>query len=60
VNQPDVKARLGESHSYIMDTYIAITSMAKKEKLLFYKRFTTINVDQCTSCPAEHEKASMK
>jgi hypothetical protein len=43
-----------------MDTYIAITWMAKKEKLLLYKRSTTRNVDQFTSCPAEHENLSMK
>jgi hypothetical protein len=43
-----------------MDTYIAITWMAKKENLLFYKSLATINVDQCTSCPAEHENSSMK
>jgi hypothetical protein len=43
-----------------MDTYIAVTWMEKKEKLLFYNRLTTRNFDQCTSCPAEHENSSMK
>jgi hypothetical protein len=43
-----------------MDTYIEITWMAKKEKLLFYNRLTTRNFDQCTSCPDEHENSSMK
>jgi hypothetical protein len=43
-----------------MDTYIADTWMAKKEKLLFYNRLTTINFDQCTSCPAEQENSSIK
>jgi hypothetical protein len=41
MDRPDVKERLGECHSYIMDIYIVITWMAKKEKLLFYKRLTT-------------------
>jgi hypothetical protein len=43
-----------------MDTYIEITWMAKKEKLLFYKRLTTRIFDQCTSRPAEHENLLMK
>jgi hypothetical protein len=59
-NRPDVKELLGESHSYIMDTYIAITWMTKKEKFLFYNRLTTRNVNQCTSCLAEYENSSMK
>jgi hypothetical protein len=59
LERPDVMQRLGECHSYIMDTYIAITWMAKKEKLLLYNRLTTRNFDQCTSCPAEHENSSM-
>jgi hypothetical protein len=42
-----------------MDTYIAVTWIAKKEKLLFYNRLTTRNSDQCTSCPAEHENSLM-
>jgi hypothetical protein len=33
--------------------------MVKKEKLLYYNRLTTINVDQCTSCPAEHKNSLM-
>jgi hypothetical protein len=60
VEQPDVMQRRGECHSYIRDTYIAITWMAKKEKLLLYNRLTTRHFDQCTSCPAEHENSSMK
>jgi hypothetical protein len=60
MDRPDVKERLSEYHSYVMDTYIAVTWMAKKEKLLFYNRLTTRNVDQCTSCPAEHENFSIK
>jgi hypothetical protein len=60
MDRPDVKQRLGECHSYVMDTYIAVTCMAKKEKLLFYNRLMTRNFDQCTSCPAEHENSSMK
>jgi hypothetical protein len=59
-DRPDVKERLGECHSYIMDTYIAITWMTKKEKLLLYNRLITRNFDQCTSCPAEHENDSIK
>jgi hypothetical protein len=43
-----------------MDTYIAFTWMAKKEKLLLDNRLTTRNFDQCTSCPAEHENSSTK
>jgi hypothetical protein len=43
-----------------MDTYIAVTWMAKKEKLLFYNRLMTRNFNQCTSCPAEHENSPMK
>jgi hypothetical protein len=60
MDRPDIKERLGECHSYVMDTYIAFTWMAKKEKLLFYNRLTTRNFDQCTSCPAGHENSSMK
>jgi hypothetical protein len=60
MDRPDVKERLCECHSYIMDTYIAVTWMANKEKILFYNRLTTRNFDQCTSCPAEHENFSMK
>jgi hypothetical protein len=60
MDRPDVKERLGECHIYVMDTYIDVTWMEKKEKLLFYNRLTTRNVDQCTSCPAEHENSSMK
>jgi hypothetical protein len=41
MEQPDVTQRLEECHSSIMDTYIAITWMAKKEKLLLYNRLTT-------------------
>jgi hypothetical protein len=58
--RPDVQEQLGECHSYVMDTYIAVTWMTKKETLLLYNRLKTINVDQCTSCPAEHENSSMK
>jgi hypothetical protein len=43
-----------------MDTYIAVTWMAKKEKLLFYNRLMTRNFDQCTSCSAKHENSSIK
>jgi hypothetical protein len=43
-----------------MDTYMAVTWKAKKEKLLFYNRLTTRNFNQCTSCLAEHENSSMK
>jgi hypothetical protein len=60
MDRSDIKARLGECHSYVMDTYIAVTWMAKKEKLLFHNRLTTRNFYQCTSCPAEHEHSSMK
>jgi hypothetical protein len=60
MDRPDVKERLGECHSYVMDTYIAFTRMAKKEKLLFYNRWMTKKIDQCTSCPAEHENSSTK
>jgi hypothetical protein len=60
MDRPDVEERLGECHSYIMDTYIAVTWMERKEKLLFYNRLTTRNFEQCTSCPAEHENSSMK
>jgi hypothetical protein len=60
INQPDVKAQCGQSHSYIMDTYILIMWMAKKENLLLYKMRTTRNIDQCTSFPAEHENSLMK
>jgi hypothetical protein len=60
MDRPDVKERLGECHSSVMDTYISVTWMAKKEKLLFYNRLTTRNFDQCTSCSAEHENSSMK
>jgi hypothetical protein len=60
MNRPDVKVWLGECHSYIMDTYIDVTWMAKKEKLLLYNRLTTSHFDQCTSCPDEHENSSMK
>jgi hypothetical protein len=52
MDQYDVKELLGECQSYVMDMYIAFTSMAKKEKLLFYNRLTTRNF--------EHENASMK
>jgi hypothetical protein len=41
MDRPDVKEQLGECHSYVMDTYIAVIWMAKKEKLLFYKRLMT-------------------
>jgi hypothetical protein len=57
---PDFKEQIGECHSYVMNTYIAVTWIAKKENILFYNRLTTINFDQCTSCPAEHEKSSME
>jgi hypothetical protein len=60
MERPDAMQQLGEWNSYIMNTYIAITWMAKKEKLLLYNRLTTRNFDQCTSCPAEHEHSSMK
>jgi hypothetical protein len=60
MDRPDVKERLGECHSYVVDTYIAVTSMEKKEKLLFYNRLKTRNFDKCTSFPAEHENSSMK
>jgi hypothetical protein len=60
MNQPDVKARLGECHSYIMDTCIAKSWMQKKEKLLLYIRLTAWNFDQCTLCQAKHKNASMK
>jgi hypothetical protein len=60
MDQPEVKVRLGECHSYVMDTYIDVTCMAKKEKLLFYNMLTTRKFNQCTSCPAEHENSSMK
>jgi hypothetical protein len=60
MDRPDVKERLGEHHSYVMDTYIAVTWMAKKETLIFYNRLMTRNFGQCTSCPAEHEDSSMK
>jgi hypothetical protein len=60
MDRPVEKVRLSECHSYIMDTYIVVTWMAKKEKLLFYNRLTTRNFDQCTSCPAEHENSPMK
>jgi hypothetical protein len=60
MDRPDVRVRLGECHSYVMDTYIAVTWRAKKEKLLFYNTLTTRNFDQCTSCPAENENSSMK
>jgi hypothetical protein len=59
MDRSDVKERLGECHSFVMDTYIAVTWMAKKEKLLFYNRLTTRNFEQCTSCPAEHENSSI-
>jgi hypothetical protein len=51
MDRHDVKEQLCECHTYVMDTYIAVTWMAKKEKLLFYNRLTTRNFDQCTSCP---------
>jgi hypothetical protein len=35
MDRPDVKERCGECHSYVMDTYITVTWMAKKEKFLF-------------------------
>jgi hypothetical protein len=60
MDQPDVKLQLGECHSYVMDTYISVTWMAKKEKLLFYNRLKTRNLYQCTSCPAKRETSSMK
>jgi hypothetical protein len=60
MDQPGVKKLLGECYSYVMDTYIAVTWMEKKEKLLLYNRLTTRNVEQCTSCPAGHENLSMK
>jgi hypothetical protein len=60
MDRPGVKEQLGECHSYVMDTYIAVTWIAKKEKLVLYNRLTTRNVDRCTSCPAEHENSSMK
>jgi hypothetical protein len=60
MDRPDIKERLGECHSYVMDTYIAVIWMAKKEKLLFYSRLATRNFNQCTSCPAEHENSPMK
>jgi hypothetical protein len=60
LDRPDVKELRGECHSYVMHTYIAVTWMSNKEKLLFYNRLTMRNVDQCTSCPAEHENSSMK
>jgi hypothetical protein len=58
-NLPDIKEQLGECHSYIMYTYIAITWVVKKEKLLLYNRLTAGNFDQCASLSAEHETASM-
>jgi hypothetical protein len=60
MNIPDIKACIGKCHSYIMDTYIAKMWMQKKEKLLLYKRLTTHNFDQSTSCPTEHENLFMK
>jgi hypothetical protein len=60
MDPPDVKEWLGHCHSYVRDTYIAVTWMTKKENLLFYNRLTTRNFNQCTSCPAEHEHSSMK
>jgi hypothetical protein len=44
MDRSDVKVRLGECHSYVMDTYIAVTWMAKKENLLFYNRLTNRNL----------------
>jgi hypothetical protein len=35
MDQPDVKERLGECHSHIMYTYIAVTWMAKKKNSYF-------------------------
>jgi hypothetical protein len=58
--RPDFKERLGECHSYVIDTYKAFIWMSKKEKILFFNRLTTRNFDQCTSCPAEHENSPMK
>jgi hypothetical protein len=60
MDRPDVKERLGACRSRVMDNYTAVKWMAKKKKLIFYNRLTTRNVDQCTSCPAEHENSSMK
>jgi hypothetical protein len=60
MNRPDVKARLGKCHSYIMDTYTANKWMQKKEKLLLYNRLTIGRFDQCMLCPAEHENSSIK
>jgi hypothetical protein len=60
MDRPDVKECRGECESYVMDTYISVTWMTKKEKLLLYNRLLTINFNQCTSCPAEHENSSMK
>jgi hypothetical protein len=34
--------------------------MTEKDKLLLYNRLTMRNFDQCNSCPAVHENASMK
>jgi hypothetical protein len=47
MDRPNVKERLGECHSYVMDTYIDVTWMTKKEKLLFYNRLTTRIFYQC-------------
>jgi hypothetical protein len=60
MDRTDVKLRLVECHSYVIETYIAVTWMAKKEKLLFYNRLRTRHFNQCNSCPAEHETSSMK
>jgi hypothetical protein len=36
MDRPDVKEQLGECHSYVIDTYMDVTWMAKKEKLSMY------------------------
>jgi hypothetical protein len=60
MERTDAMQRLGECHSYIIDTYIDIIWMEKKEKLLMYNRLTKMHFDQCTSCTSEHENSFMK
>jgi hypothetical protein len=49
MNRPDVFESIGAAYLYILDKYLLITWIKKKDKLLFYKRMFLRNLNNCTS-----------
>jgi hypothetical protein len=59
MNRPDIFESMGPSYSYILDKYLLITWIKKKDKLLFYKLIFLCNLSNCTSIPSEVDNVKL-